>query len=156
MANLIKVTRAVAGDSVSAKVPFEAPQGLIVQFDSANAGSFKKADGERGFVLQRDVTAEGPTLSDAVFNTNLISPVKVGLEASARKVEEAEIEGDGLILLSGTGAISSGTAAGTELSTSAGRLYAAQSGDEVIGWVREQLTPQDSGNNVRIRVEFAG
>ena len=161
MGNLLKITRAVAGDSVSAAVPFIAPQGTGVQFDPATPSQYALANGTRGFMLERDVIAsatyDATILKDDVFMDNLVPPIRQGLECAARKVEEAELEGDmGLVQTSGTHAITSGTAGGTALTYLNG-LLAQQSGtQEVAGWIRAQLTPLDTANTVRIRVEFAG
>jgi len=155
MSNKLRITRAAEGDSISAIVPFEAPQGLIVNFDSSEPGNFAKASGVRGALLVRDVTTEGPTLQQEVFRNSILNPVKVGEPGSARFVREIEVEGSGLVLASGTGAITSGTGAGTELSTNAGRLSEKQNGEELVGWLRAQLTKEDADNGCRILVQFA-
>lgn len=159
--NLIRITRAVSGDSISAICPVPAPQGTLVNFDPANPAQYRLVTGKRGFLLERDVldptSYDTTILKDDVFMDNLVPPIKQGLEVSARKVEEAEVEGDGgLILPSGTGAITSATAADTELSSNNGMFSVRQNGQELVGWLRAQLTPQDPANGCRIRVEFAG
>lgn len=164
---MFKITRALPGNAVSAKINFPAARGLGVQFDptkpqtfGGGTAEFKKATGTRAFFLERDV------LSEADFNTGalqrallpmdtLLSPEKVGTFVTARAAQEIEVESLDLVLTSGTGAISSGTAAGTELSFDRGKLRVKQSGDELAGWLREQITPEDSGNVVALRVEFA-
>ena len=161
MGNLLRITRAVSGDSVSAVAPFVAVQGNGVQFDPSNPAQYVLANGTRGFLLERDVldpiTYAAMILKDDVFMDNLVPPIKQGLDVSARKVEEAEIEGDmGLVQTSGTGAINSGTAGGTPLTWLNGRIGLQSGSQEIAGWLRAQMTPQDPANSVRIRVEFAG
>lgn len=81
--------------------------------------------------LTRDVVDNGPTLSEIILPTNpLALPFTAGDECSLEKAEEVECEGTLYIKTSGTGAITSSTAIGTNLSFDGlGRFYVAQSGD---------------------------
>jgi hypothetical protein len=168
--DLLKVTRAHPGDSVSGKVTFTAKRGQFVQFDPATlAGkpqsfhpdvAFKLADGTRGFVLERDIINGPVPLDQILFLKNLLPPDTLSPDGlggyfgwvSARKIEEAEFEGSNLIDASITGS----TAAGTDLGLKAGKIATlVAAGGESIGRLRGQLAPQDPDNNtIRIVVEF--
>lgn len=161
MSDHIRVRRRFDGQSISGKVAFTAPSGLIVKHSvTAAEPTLIKCTGKRGFMLVRDVVTqavlEAQLITNAAFPNSepILPPDLVGSHCSASKVLEAEVEGAGLLMDSGTGLLSGSTAIDTELSTKQGRLYARQSGDELCGWLREQLTPIDSGNAFRIRVEY--
>lgn len=166
--NHFKITRALSGNVVSAKIPFAAPRGLAVQFNpdkpqtfGLGTAEFQKATGTRGFFLERDVLEQeafdAAMLSYALDpgRNVLISPEKVGYFVTGRAAQEIEVEGLELVLTSGTGAISDSTPAGTEVSFDRGKLRVKQSGDEVVGWLREQITPLESVNVCALRVELA-
>ena len=166
--NLLRITRAVAGDSVSAQMPVPASLGTGVQFAHGDRTQYALANGTRGFLLEHDVldpvTYAAMILKDDVFMDNLVPPIKQGLEVTARKVEEAELEGDmGLVQTSGTGAISSATPVSeattgtpTELGYINGLIALRQAGSELAGWLRGIQPVQNPANSVRILVEFAG
>lgn len=162
MTNHFRVRRRFDGQSITGLATFLAPQGLMVAL-SASAGlspTLAKAQGQKGFCLVRDIvdkaTLSGQLIVDAAFPAGapIMNPDTVNTTVSASKVLEAELEGVDLLQLSGTGALSNGTAAGTELSSNAGRLRVKQSGEEVAAILREQLTPEDPDNTARIRVEY--
>ena len=159
--SFFQVTRALPGNVVSALINFTAPIGLAVQFDPTKPSSFgemtaefKKASGTRGFFLEREVLTEIP-LENSVFFKAYVTPEKVGNRVTARAAQEVIVEGLDLVQTSGTGAIAANTAVNTELSFNLGRLRQKQSGEEVVGWLREQITPEDAANITRIRVELA-
>lgn len=173
--NLFKVTRALPGDSLSAKIQagggavsgdIVAVRGQMVQIDATSidpalqSGVFdertkwKLANGTRGFHLERDVMVgplpiESIAFEQAFLHPDLCNPdTKVGY-ASARKVQEFEVEGTDLI----DSSLTSSTAAGTAVTSKAGKVSLKGTGDELYGYVRGQLLPQDSGNTVRLLVE---
>lgn len=161
MANYFKITRALPGNAVSALINFVAPRGLAVQFDATKPSTFglgtaefKKAHFTRGFFLERDVLSE-ISLEQSVFFKDFLTPEKVGNRVTARMAQEVEIEGLELVLTSGTGAMAANTTIGTELSFHLGRFRQKQSGEEVVGWLRENITAEESANVVKIRVELA-
>lgn len=117
-----------------------------------------------GFLAQK-VTAAGPSFEDKSFNLDLVA--KAGEKVSLISLEdggEFEVEGEpskgptdtqsGLLVTSGTGAVSASTSAGTQLSVTAGRWRVAQTGDYVFGIYRKNLTPLADSSNVRCLVEF--
>ena len=119
---------------------FNALTGNGVTFDPTNPANLALASGTRAFVLERDIVDEIP-LEETVFGLHIKTPVKKGTEATARRVKLLEVEGAERIVVSGTGAITTGTAAQTGLEWNAGKLRVAQAGNEVAGYLRAQLTP---------------
>jgi hypothetical protein len=167
--NFFKVTRALPGDSLSAQIEagntaasgdIVAVRGQIVQIDAASidpavqSGVFddrtkwKLANGTRGFHLERDVIVGPLPIESIVFNQAFLHPdlcnpdTKVGY-ASARKVQEFEIEGADLI----DSSLDENTAIGTALSSKSGKLSLKGTGDELYGYLRAQLMPEDPDNN---------
>jgi hypothetical protein len=119
-----------------------------------------------GYTTQ-DVDNEGNT-SDAAFKARSIRgadaidlPIKKGQNVTLRRPHagsEIEVEGLGaaavgnLLCTSGTGAISTATAAKTALAFFNGALRVAQTGDFVQGiMLVANLTPQADAGNVRVR-----
>jgi hypothetical protein len=157
--NSFRVRRRFDGQSISGLVAFTAPLGLFVTQHPTTANTLIKASGVKGFNLTRDIKTQAEVEAQLILDNAfpkgapVIQPQIVGGAASASKTLEIEAEGADLLLLSGTGAISSGTAAGTELSTNLGRLAVKQSGQEVAAILRKQLTPIDSANTVRIQAD---
>jgi hypothetical protein len=157
--NSFRVRRRFDGQSISGLANFPAPLGLFVTAHPTIANTLMKASNTKGFCLTRDIMAqadvEAALITNAVFphGAPIIQPQIIGGAASASRCLEIEVEGADLLLLSGTGAISSGTAAGTELSTNLGRLAVKQSGQEVAAILRKQLTPLDSTNVCRIQAD---
>jgi hypothetical protein len=143
-----------------------APRGTGVQVLDHVSGTFKLANGETGFLLERDVVSEADWNSEQILRsaspelgTVFVPPYMVGKTVSARRVTRMEIEGLDNILTSGTGAITSGTAVDTQLGYLAGKLRVAQSTNEIAFVLRQQLTPEDTSvaANVRLLVErFSG
>lgn len=161
--NNFRVRRRFDGQSIAGKADFLAVTGLMVALN-ASVGiepTLQKAQGQKGFCLVRDIVEKSTLASqlivDSVFlaGVPIMNPEVKGGVVSASKVLEAELEGVDLIQESGTGAISSGTAEGTELSSNEGRLRVKQGSEEVAAILREQLTPLDSDNDCRIRVEYS-
>jgi phage protein U len=105
-----------------------------------------------GFVT-RDVTTDGPTLADHVYPGRLELPFEAGDKVSVEKADAVAAEGSDYILISGTGAITSGTAVGTQLSFVGGKFRVKQSADVAYFTLAAQLTPEEVGNSVRIRAE---
>lgn len=132
-------------------------RGLALGPDPSDSTKAVVADGDQflGF-LTRDVTTDGPVLADHVYPGRLELPFKSGSEVSLEKADEVEVEGEagnaGLLVTSGTGAITTGSTVGTALSFSGGKLYAAQGSDQVFYRLSAQLTPVNGGA-VRIRAE---
>jgi len=158
--DLIRVRKRFDGQAISGKVAFAASLGLFVNYDPTdiNTPSLAKASGKKAFSLMRQVIddqGQGLPLQDFVFSrSTIIEPELIGNHVSASKLIEAEIEGPTLLPSGVTGSVTTGTPAGTELSTYQGGLRVRQSGDELFGHVRGQLTPVDSGNATRILVQF--
>lgn len=125
--------------------------GQGVALNPSNTGELILATGVRPYHIERDVKAE-ISLEEHVFMPNILTPVKLGTEVSARRVTQLEVEGADYIVKSGTGAITTGTAAHTELGMTDGKYRVKQSGDELAGRLRAQLTPEEDGD-VRILVE---
>lgn len=162
MSNYFRVRRRFDGQSISGKAAFTAPLGLMVVLTTSGdlEPVLAKASGKKGFCLGRNIVEKATLASQLIVDASfpagapILNPDVIGGHVSASKVLEAEVEGLDLIQESGTGAISSGTAVGTELSNNEGRLRVKQGGEEVAAILREQLTPQDSGNDCAIRVEY--
>lgn len=118
-----------------------------------------------GFLGQQ-VTAAGPTYENLNFRVDL--PGKSGHKISIKVIEdgsEFEVEGEpsmgpsdsqnGLLVTSGTGAVTNSTAVGTQLSVVNGRWRIAQTGDYVLAIVRDNtITPLAATSNIRILAEF--
>lgn len=158
--NYFFVTRALPGNMVSALVNFVAPLGFGVQFDPSKNSSFGNltaqfipATGTKAFFLERQVLTNIP-LEYTVFFKDFLTPEFVGNRVSARLPQEIIVESLQLVLTSGTGAISAGTAANTALGMTHGRWYVAQGGDETAGILREQITPAEIANVCRLRIEI--
>jgi hypothetical protein len=138
---------------------FLAPRGLGVQVDPTDESKLILADGVSGFQLERDIvgnTTEGEVnarLLETVMPTDFSKPYIKGATVSARRVTRMQLEGADVLLTSGTGLLSGSTPAGTQLSYSNGKLYIAQTGDEVAFIVRRQLDPENNANTFRLEVE---
>lgn len=179
MGSHIKITRAIDGRSRSNKITFTAKRGQLVVEDGAAIAEaaaknvfnpevpWKLADGTKGVHLERDVV-EGPlplsffmrdTMDESNEVSGFISPEVLHDNgddtfsgyASARMVEEVELEGPDLI----DDSIDDETAVNTEVSTKDGKICtvgAASAPAEVYGIIRAQLVPLEDGN-VRVLVE---
>jgi len=172
MASYIKVTRALDGNTRSGRITFTAKKGQLVVEDPATVAtqgnvftppvSWKLANGEANPAhLERDVIQSPLPLDTFVFDKAFTTPDVMSKQAdgsfegysSARTVQEVELEGPDLIDAS----ITSGTAAGTEVSTKAGKIstVGAAGGDKAIyGTIVSQLVPVEEGN-VRVLVSIA-
>jgi hypothetical protein len=173
MTNYFKVTRALPGDSLSAKIQaaggagtgdLVAKRGQMVQIDPATVVgqpsvfdtdvAWKLANGTRGFHLERNVVVGPIPLDQIAFNIDFNIPdlcnpdTKIGY-ASARKVQEFEIEGPDMIDVSLDGS----TAAGTAVTSKAGKVSLKGTSDELYGYLRGQLAKQDSTNTCRLLIE---
>lgn len=174
--NFFKVLRALPGDSLSALIKaadnaasgdIVAVRGQAVQIDDSSIDptvqtgvfddrtAWKLADGNRGFHLERNVIVGPLPLETIAFDVDFLHPdvcnpdTKVGY-ASARKVQEFEIEGPDLI----DSSLDENTAAGTPITLVAGKVAVQASGDELYGYLRAQLKPEDPVNNdFRLAIE---
>jgi hypothetical protein len=173
MTNDFKVTRALPGDSLSAQIKaaggavagdIVAVRGQMVQIDPATAAgqpgvfdsdvAWKLANTTRGFHLERDVIVGAIPFEQIAFNKDFTHPDSVNEAtlvgyASARKVQEFEIEGPDLIDVSLDGT----TAAGTAITSKAGKVSLKGSSDELYGYLRAQLAKKDSTNTCRLLIE---
>jgi hypothetical protein len=140
-----------------------APRGQAVGAHSTDPDQFALAQ-HNNFIghLMRDVTLEGLTLEDRVFGrtsdtpAGLEGPAKVGDHVSARQAVEIELEGPEYLWLSGTGALSSGTAVPANLSYLHGRLRVSQGSEQVnYTLVANNLDPSEEGA-LRIRARRVG
>lgn len=135
MSSYLKVTRALPGNSTSAKINFTAVRGVIVQIDGASAAgkpgvfnpdvAWKKATGTKGFVLERDVIAAPIPLENLMFDKTFVQPDVLNASGityvSAREVQEMEVESaSGGDLLDAS--VDGNTTAGTRLTTKNGKL----------------------------------
>ena len=91
--------------------------------------------------------------NDLLPHRELELPDVIGDACTAREVLEAEYEGAERLVLTGTGDLSSVTG-GESVSWYGGKLREKQSGDVVHGVITGVLTPEDSANSIRIRVQF--
>lgn len=142
--NMFKVTRALAGDAVSAQINFVAKRGQIVQINPTSAAgksgvftpdtAWKLATGTRGFHLERDVIVGPVPLEQVAFDTDFLIPDTINPDtsigyASARKVQEFEVEGADLIDAS----IDGTTPVNTPVSTNGGKIsLVAKAADKVF------------------------
>ena len=130
------------------------PRGTAFQ-ESDTLGSAELADGTKAkpvFITRKSLNG-GPVLGDDTFPGRLELPFTAGDEASFEDAEEIELEGADHLYAS-TGVITAATAIDTEVAFKDGKARVAQSGEYVWGLLKSAtLTPEDSGNTVRIRVE---
>jgi hypothetical protein len=135
-----------------------APRGFGMMLDPTDVTKLIPANAVAGFQMERDSVGVTTTdeqnarLLEASLPADFSKPYAVGATISARRVTRMELEGSDLILTSGTGAVSSGTAANTALGYSAGRLRVKQGSDEIAFYLRAQLTAEDPAN-FRLLVE---
>lgn len=108
------------------------------------------ASGKRAFLLERPVVSQaaGYTLDQIMRSDSILTPELTGHFVSGRAVREYEVEGSGLIQISGGQLLSATTAAGTEVTSLNGKVAARTDAatQELLGWVRGQLAPKDAGN----------
>jgi hypothetical protein len=140
-------------------IAFTAPRGFGMQVDPADEGKLIAANGVSGFQLERDVVGDttdaevNARLLETILPTGFAKPYVKGATVSARRVTRMQAEGNDVILTSGTGAVSGSTPINAKLGYKNGKLYVAQSGDEVAWIVRRQLTAEDSANAFRLELE---
>lgn len=99
--------------------------------ESATAGTAELADGTKPFAgfITRNSQVGGPVLGDVIYPGRLELPFETGFAGSFEYAEEIEAEGTTFIdTASQYGAITTGTALGTELTFNAGKLSVATSG----------------------------
>lgn len=164
-----KVTRArdgavIAGKTVSALA--SKPQGTLVRTKNPTASAtsvnddtveLELCEGKGPIaVLERDILANGADipLTELMFDNELLTPVRVGNQASARIVEELEVEGADLVQASGGQALSGSTAVDSELTALGGKwaLRTNRTTQELCGRLRGFIAPVHAGN-VRLLVE---
>ena len=166
MANRFKVTRALPGDSISGKLASAAVAGQLVQIKGStvagktgvfhDAVEIELATGKRAFVLERDCLNDTKLPLDTIFwNRGHVSPTLVGQHASARKVQEVEVEGSDLIHSGDAQALSAATPIHSEVTSVAGKygLRTDAATQELVGWVRGILGAQESGNTFGLLIE---
>lgn len=126
------------------------------------AGELASGTNFLGF-LGRNVTLDGPTLEDRIFGPTGTTPlgpefpVKRGDYVSVLKgADEVEVEGGDLVLLSGTGAITSTTPVGTPLSFTTGKFCVKQPQQREYFQLTAILTDVYEAGAVRIRAERIG
>lgn len=76
---------------------------------------------------------------------NFVRPYVAGQPGSIELASEIECEGADYIYGSGTGQVTSATAADTKLSFTNGLFYVAQSGDQAQWQLVKQMTPETAG-----------
>jgi hypothetical protein len=132
------------------------PFGTALKYSAKNADSgentFALADdtGFLGFMtrdsrVQIGLTLEEQTTGISTFDSPFTTS---GSGTVYSEVKEVEFEGaDFMVQNSGTGAITSGTTAGTRLGFVDGKFFVAQSGDRAyFEVVTAAMTPEDAGN----------
>lgn len=158
------VTRRDTGsDNMSGTYDAEAPRGLCLAAHPTDANAFALADGTNFLGhLTRPVQSGGASQLEKFTGERYSEteagqefPFAQGGEVSLQKAREIEVEGDDLLVLSGTGAITSSIAIGEKIAPSAGKLRIAQTGDVFRYQVTaKNLTPFTEGA-LRIRLEAA-
>lgn len=160
---LHEIIRANSGEpNISAIMASAAKVGIAVQL--ATATTFELADGTKplaGF-LTREVTTDGPTVSDHFWSAAaptpegkwLEFPEKAGNSVSAQSGLALEVEGGDYINVVSNSAskITSETTVGTRLSFTDGKFCVAQANQHAeFVLVAADLTPEVTGN-LRISV----
>lgn len=151
------------GDNISGILPAEAqPIGRALMIDSIDADTgertFVVAEGKcDGFMTRASRTTVGLTDSEQLYglatdDTGGETPFTVGERGSIEVADALEVEGTDYIVISGTGAITSGTAVDTALSFSGGKFYVAQPDDYAQYLLKGVMTEETEGN-LRISVE---
>lgn len=162
-ANQIRVRRRFDGQSITGILAVAACMGALVRKSDVTVPTLQLATAKKGFCLVRDVTdaatLAATLISDQVFPVaaSVQYPDTIGNAVTASKVLEAEIEGPGLVTYSGVGVvgpITGATAVDTALSSLGGTLHVQQGGEEICGYLRQQLTPVDAANPARILVDY--
>lgn len=167
---LFEIRRAGPGGTISGTLPATAMvlgTALEITAKDADTGinTFSLASGRAdGFVTKDVRTTEGLNAEEIAFGLNgyttsggstgeAMTPFTVSKPGSVDSLPlELEVEGSDHILGSGTGAITTNTAADTILSFTNGKFYVAQSTDWAQYRLVKQMTPTVSGNT-RIYVQ---
>ena len=161
--NLFEITRP-GGQTTQGILPnVAASVGVAFMVSSVDADTGARtlalANGKADGFLVRDVRVptdgiNGNPRTDAeiLYNEGLEVPFTGGREGTLEWGSEVEAEGTTYLLTSGTGALSTGTAADVHCSFKNGRFYEAQSGDTAQFRVVAQMTPINSG---AVRIKFA-
>ena len=104
-----------------------------------------------GFLTKSARTTPGLSADEIAFNLvtydsgEIATPFEAGKAASIELADALEIEGSDYIVGSGTGAITSGTAAGSVISFASGKARVAQSNDWAEYRLAAQMTPVNGG-----------
>ena len=166
--SLFEIRRVKPGGTISGLMPASAlPIGtpMVISAKDADTGentfavAAVRAD---GFLTRAVRTTEGATDAElanesvgltAGDNGDFVRPFVGGKPGSIEQALELEVEGtDYLTVSTGTGGISTLTAAGTKLSFASGKFRVAQSNDLAQYLLIKQMTPTVAGN-VRIYVK---
>lgn len=144
----------------------ELPRGTFLDIDPTDETEAILASGNAVGLTVQDIDNEGLTglqgYQDFTIG-KLDRNVKKGRPVSLRNYYPGaflEFEGKGaaapgnLVATTGTGALSTGTAKGTELSFLNGSIRAAQSGDNVFMLMEKADVTPETGGNVRVRVKM--
>ena len=160
MLSNFEIRREHPGKNISRVFDSTGSRGLALGPDASDVTKAAVADGDQflGF-LTRDVTSTGPVLGDHVYPGRLELPFVAGGEVTLEKADEVEVEGEaanaGLVVTSGTGAITTDTAVGTGLSFYGGKWREVQTGEIAFYRLSGQITPVNGGS-VRFRAEKVG
>jgi len=144
-----------------------AEKGMFMQREGAEHCKPATSSGApaAGF-LTKQITDDGPTFEKMTLGYPDL-PAKTGQKVTLGVLPDGsliEVEGQpskahnvaqlGHLVTSGTGAISTSTAAETEVSLQSGRFRVAQSGDYVEGVIKRQVDPVADASNVRVAIEI--
>lgn len=148
-----EIRRHYPGSNVSLQISTAAKRGQAVQITSSDPtkGELCGSNGSFAGFLTRNVTADGPSLADHVYPGRIELDATIGDTVSLERADAFEAEGSDY-LYSGTGALTSGSTIGTELSFVNGKIRAVQSGETAYYKLAAVLTAETAGN-LRILAE---
>ncbi len=141
--------------------------GTAVQRSTVDPVNYSAVAGANmvGF-LSKAITVNGPSISDLLL-PKVRLPAKIGQPVTILalvKGSTIEVEGElnkaynaassGLIVTTGTGAITANTSVPQNLSLQGGRWRLAQTGDIICGILRGQLPVESPTGSVRILIEL--
>lgn len=138
----------VSGILPASALPIGTPLMYSDKDPDTGENTFAVATGKYlGFMSRASRVLPGLTDEEQLMGFGLETPFQASKPGTVEvNVDELEVEGDEYIVGStATGAISSGTSAGTKLSFSGGKFYEAQSGDLASFELVHQMTPTDGG-----------
>lgn len=152
-----EILRPRPGPNFSLIIPTSAGaqlRGQGIMRDPSNGLQGIPADGAFAGYLVRDVVVGGPTdvQRAQLYPGELELPDTLGGSCSLRAADEVIMEGPSYVETSGTGFLTTGTAINSKLAWKGGKLRVAQAGDQVYGYLANQLTPETAGN-VRVVVQ---